>query len=128
MDWIGRLVEDRIQQAEREGAFDNLAGKGMPLPPDPFANLPTEVRLAARVLAMCGCAPEEVGLLRELNEARMRLAGAGTAADKAERLREYCAAELRYNVAMDRHRRVSGRVPRRLPSKRRRGSRPWLHY
>ncbi|MCX8031932.1 MAG: DUF1992 domain-containing protein [Thermoleophilia bacterium] len=106
MEWVDKIAEERILQAEQEGAFDNLAGHGKPLPPDPFFRLPDEIRLAARVLKICGCAPHEVGLLRELAEARHRLAEAKTPEEKAERMREYADAELRYNVAMERHRQM----------------------
>lgn len=111
MDVLERLAERRILQAQAEGAFDNLPGAGKPLPPDPFAGLPDEIRLAARVLAMCGCAPQEVGILRDLNQARQRLHEPGTKEEKDRRFREYCEAELRYNVAMDRHRRMFGQGP-----------------
>jgi hypothetical protein len=111
MEWVDRLAEQRILAAEQEGEFDNLPGQGMPLPPDPFFRLPDETRLAARVLTMCGCAPQEVGLLRDVNEARRRLKEPGTAEEKAQRMREYCDAELSYSVAMERHRHIlSGRL------------------
>lgn len=108
MEWADRLAEQRILQAELEGVFDDLPGEGRPLPPDPFFRLPEEIRLAARVLTKCGCAPQELGLLRDLNQARRRLGDWGTADERAQRMREYCEAELRYNVAMDRHRRMFG--------------------
>ncbi len=108
MDWMAWVAERRIQEAKLEGAFDNLPGEGKPLPPDRFANLPPEFRMAARVLANAGMSPEAVGLLRELRETRQRWGGAGTAEDEARIRREYCAAELQFNVAMDRQRRMSG--------------------
>jgi hypothetical protein len=108
LDWVERLAEQRILQAEQEGVFDNLSGEGKPLPPDPFFRLPEETRLAARVLTMCGCAPHELSLLRDLNQARRHLAEPGTADEKAQRMREYAEAELRYNIAMDRHRLMFG--------------------
>lgn len=111
MDWVERVAEERIRQAMAEGVFDDLPGEGKPLPPDPFAGLPEERRLAARVLTMCGCAPHEAGLLQDLNEARRRLADPGTGEEKAERMREYSAAELRYNVAMERHRQMFSTRP-----------------
>lgn len=120
MDWTDRLAEERILQAEQEGAFDGLRGEGKPLPPDPFSRLPDEMRLAARVLTMCGCAPHEIGLLQDLAEARRRLGDPGTPEEKAQRMREYAEAELRYNVAMDRHRQMFSTRPYAAP---RRGSR-----
>jgi DnaJ homologue, subfamily C, member 28, conserved domain len=113
VEWTERLAEQRILQAEREGAFENLSGEGKPLPPDPFFGLSDEIRLAGRVLTMCGCAPHELGLLRELNDARRRLSDPGTADEQAQRMREYSDAELRYNVAMDRHRQMFSKKPQR---------------
>ncbi|MCL5734905.1 MAG: DUF1992 domain-containing protein [Actinobacteria bacterium] len=125
MDWMDKLAEQRIMQAESEGALDNLPGKGRPLPPDPFFRMPEQIRLAARVLTMCGCAPQELGLLRNLNEARHLLNEAGTAEEKAQRMREYCDAELRYNIAMDRHREMfAGRIPRATQNRAQTSS-PW---
>lgn len=125
MDWMDRLVEDRILEAEAAGAFDNLPGEGKPLPPDPFFGLPDEIRLAARVLTMCGCAPHEVNLLRDLNEARHRLDDAKTPEERAQRMREYSEAELNYNIAMDRHRQMFSTAPQRGASREARKTRPW---
>ena len=69
------LVEARIQEAAVKGAFDNLPGKGKPLPKDPLEGLPYEDRIAALIHRTAGSAPEEVELLREiaqLREARER--------------------------------------------------------
>lgn len=125
MEWMQRIAEQRILQAQREGVFDNLQGEGKPLPPDRFASLPTEVRIAARVLANSGYAPVEVDLLRVLNEARQRLRDARTSEERTLRLREYCDAELNYNLAMDRQRRMSSRPPSRASSNQSHGWLPW---
>ena len=111
MDWVDKISEQRILEAEKAGVLDNLPGAGQPLPPDPFARLPEEVRLAARVLYKCGCAPQEVIVLKEFHEAQKRLHEPGTTKEKAQRLKEFCDAELKYNIAMDRHRQMSkGRI------------------
>jgi hypothetical protein len=55
--------------------------------------------------------PQELSLLREFNEARRRLEQPGTPEEKAQSMRAYCEAELKYNVAMERHRHMlSGRL------------------
>lgn len=64
------LVEARIQEAAVKGSFDNLAGKGKPLPKDPLEGLPHEDRIAALIHRTVGSAPEEVQLLREIAELR----------------------------------------------------------
>jgi hypothetical protein len=48
------LAERKIAEAMEEGVFDNLPGKGKPLPDDELANLPDDVRLAFRILKMSG--------------------------------------------------------------------------
>jgi hypothetical protein len=106
LDWKHNMAEQRIAAAQRAGELDGLAGKGKPLPPDKFANLSPGMRAAATVLGNAGYAPEEVDLLRELNVARAALGEPGTEAERAEKLRVFLDAELRYNLAMDRHRRV----------------------
>jgi hypothetical protein len=105
MDWMEYIAERRIEQAQREGVFDDLPGKGLPLPRDKFADLPQEIRLAARVLANSGYAPEEVTLLKALNEARARVRTARSADEKSRMMRLYVDAELRYSLAMERYRR-----------------------
>jgi hypothetical protein len=109
MDGFERIVERRILQAQEEGVFDNLPGRGKPLPPDPFARLRPELRMAARVLANSGYAPEEVSLLKELGRARQRLGAAETVEEREKLIREYVLAELKFNVAMDRNRRIFGK-------------------
>lgn len=106
VDWMAWIAEQRIQQAQQEGAFDNLEGSGKPLPPDRFGRLPPELRMAARVLANAGLTPETGSLLRELRQTQQRWACAGTAEEEARIRREYCAAELKFNVAMERQRRM----------------------
>ena len=106
MDWMTYIAEQRIQEAQQEGAFENLEGKGLPLPPDKFASLPPELRMAARVLAHAGLVPEAVRLLREMKETQKRWGGAGTPEEEARIRREYLAAEFKYNMEMERQRRT----------------------
>ncbi|RJQ47733.1 MAG: DUF1992 domain-containing protein [Gaiellales bacterium] len=108
MEWFERLAEKRILEAQREGAFDDLPGSGRPLPRDRFARLNPELRMAARVLANSGYAPEEVSLLKELAAARQQLGAARTAEERERLIREYSLAELRLNLALERHRRFFG--------------------
>lgn len=125
MEWTDKIAEERILQAEQEGAFDNLAGEGKPLPPDPFFRLPDEIRLAARVLRMCGCAPHELSLLSDLNQAKRRLEEAETPEEKTERMREYAEAEFRFNLALERHRLMFTARSARASRGRQRTGRPW---
>jgi hypothetical protein len=65
---LDQLVEERIRQAQREGAFDDLPGAGRPLQLDDDALVPEELRMVCRVLKNAGYVPPEVEHLRELRQ------------------------------------------------------------
>jgi hypothetical protein len=50
IDPVALIAERKILEAMEQGLFDDLPGRGKPLPEDEFANLPDEVRLCARIL------------------------------------------------------------------------------
>jgi hypothetical protein len=62
VDIITLIAERKIEEAMEEGFFQNLPGEGKPLPEDDLANLPPEIRLAARVLRSGGLLPEDATL------------------------------------------------------------------
>ncbi len=66
MDIFATIAERRIQEAMARGEFDNLPGKGRPLPPDELAGVPEELRMTYRLLKNAGCLPPEVILAREI--------------------------------------------------------------
>lgn len=51
---LRRVAENRIQEAARQGAFENLPGMGGPLAADRFRDADPAWRLALRVLATSG--------------------------------------------------------------------------
>ena len=80
--FIERLAEERIKQAQEEGAFDDLPGRGRPLDLEDDAHVPEDLRMAWRVLKNAGCLPPELLAQREIHTARELLAGM---TDEAER-------------------------------------------
>ena len=66
MEYLHRLVEDRIQKAQDEGAFDNLAGKGKPLNLDDDSAIPEDLRLTFKVLKNAHCLPIEMEMRKEI--------------------------------------------------------------
>ena len=83
--FIERLAEERIRQAQEEGAFDDLPGRGQPLDLDDDAHVPEDLRLAWRVLKNAGCLPPELEAQREIHTARELLVAL---TDEAERYRQ----------------------------------------
>ena len=89
------LINARIEQAEAEGAFDNLEGAGRPLRrvEDP------ENELINRVLQENGAVPEFVTLSRELARLREELREVGDRSRRSEILKEMSMMEARIDLA-----------------------------
>jgi hypothetical protein len=66
MSFLDKLVEEKIQRAREEGAFDNLPGKGKPLDLDEDAFIPDDLRLTYKILKNAGCLPPELELRKEI--------------------------------------------------------------
>ncbi len=65
--FIERLAEQRILEAQRNGEFDNLAGKGKPLPLEDLSAVPEDLRMAYHVLKNANVLPPEAELLKDIH-------------------------------------------------------------
>ena len=61
-----KIVEERIQQAQREGEFDDLPGSGAPIPLEEDFTVPEDLRIAYKVLKNAGFLPEEIAIKKEI--------------------------------------------------------------
>lgn len=57
---IQSIAEERIREAQEQGAFDDLPGRGRPLQEEDLSGVPEELRMAWRILKNAGCVPPEV--------------------------------------------------------------------
>jgi hypothetical protein len=62
-----RVVEEKILEAQRAGAFDDLPGKGKPLKFADDSWVPEELRVAYHVLKNAHVLPPEAELLKEIH-------------------------------------------------------------
>jgi Domain of unknown function (DUF1992) len=62
-----RIAEQRILEAQRNGAFDNLAGKGKPLELEDLSWVPEELRIGYHVLKNAHVLPPEAELLKDVH-------------------------------------------------------------
>jgi hypothetical protein len=61
------IVEERILEAQRKGAFDNLSGKGKPLKLEDLSWVPEELRVGYIVLKNAHVLPPEAELLKDIH-------------------------------------------------------------
>jgi hypothetical protein len=55
-----KIVEQKIKEAMDNGEFDNLPGKGKPLPLEDDSHVPEDLRLAYKLLKNADCLPPEL--------------------------------------------------------------------
>lgn len=67
MGFFQRVVEERILEAQRAGAFDHLPGKGKPLALDDDTWVPDDLRVAYKILKNARVLPPEAELLKEIH-------------------------------------------------------------
>lgn len=60
------LAERKIQEALRDGLFDNLQGQGRPLLFEDETWIPEDLRMTYRLLKNANCTPPEVELKRDI--------------------------------------------------------------
>ncbi len=60
MDAISIIAEERIREAQEQGALDDLPGAGKPLRLEDNSHIPEELRLAWKILKNAGYVPEEM--------------------------------------------------------------------
>ncbi len=61
-----KIIEKRIQEAQDNGDFDNLPGKGKPIQFEDDRNIPEELRLTYKILKNADCLPPELELRKEI--------------------------------------------------------------
>ena len=67
-----KLVEERIKKAQQEGFFDDLEGSSKPLKFD-NQNVPSDLRLAHKILKNAGFLPPEVELKKKITHTEQLL-------------------------------------------------------
>ena len=98
MDFLHRIAEERIQDAQREGLFDNLPGKGQPLNLDEDSAVPEDLRLAFKILKNSHCLPIEMELRKEIYNLRQLIDAAIEPETRRELRRDLNLLTLRLNI------------------------------
>lgn len=107
MSWIEIVADRKIRDAQEEGAFDNLPGKGKPLNLDHDPRVPPELRAAYRIMKDAQVLPEWIQLdkeVRQKQEQWERRVSEYAAAREAALERRPTRNDDRYLLDLDRER------------------------
>jgi hypothetical protein len=105
VDLIALLAESKIRAAMEQGQFDDLPGRGEPLPADDLARVPAELRMGFRLMRNADCLPPELEARNEAARLGALIAATGDPAERRQLSRLRADAELRYELLMERRRR-----------------------
>jgi Domain of unknown function (DUF1992) len=67
LSYFWRIAEERILEAQRAGAFDDLPGKGKPLQLEDLNWVPEDLRIGYMVLKNAHVLPPEAELLKDIH-------------------------------------------------------------
>jgi len=97
-----RIVEDRIQKALREGAFDDLPGSGKPLNLTDDSHIPEDLRLAYKILKNADFLPPEIEIKKEIRMTEDLLARAEDATARYRIIKKLNFLILKLNTTRER--------------------------
>ena len=89
------IIEAKIAEAQRAGAFDDLPGAGKPLALDDDRLVPEDLRMAYRILKNAGFVPPEIEERKEAADLRKLVAAAAGDADRRRALARLALLEAR---------------------------------
>jgi hypothetical protein len=101
---IEKAIEEKIREAMERGEFDNLAGRGKPLDLDAYFNPPEDMRMAFAMLKSNEFVPEEVEIMKEIDELKSKMAAAAEA-DREPLTKRLNDRKLALSLLLDRRRR-----------------------
>ncbi|MDR7867858.1 MAG: DUF1992 domain-containing protein [Sporomusaceae bacterium] len=104
-DILHILAERRILAAIEDGEFDNLPGKGKPLPPDNLALVPADRRAAYKILRNAGQLPVELDLKKEIVTLEQAVAACAPGEERSRLSRKLTEKTTLFNILMEKHRR-----------------------
>jgi hypothetical protein len=67
VSYFWRIAEERIKEAQRAGAFDDLPGKGKPLDLEDLSWVPEDLRIGYHILKNAHVLPPEAELLKDIH-------------------------------------------------------------
>ena len=100
MDWLSRIVEEKIQEAIEKGEFNNVQGMSKPLKLDDDSMVPEDLRATYRLMKNAGVLPEELQLRKDMITLQDLIKCCDDEREQEKLQRELSALRLRYQTLM----------------------------
>lgn len=101
-----KAIEAIIKEAQEQGKFDNLKGKGQPIDLSAYFETPEELRMAYSALKNAGFVAPEVELLQEIAALKERLANTFEEQQRSRIKKMINDKQLQYNIMIDRQKKL----------------------
>ena len=105
MNAFAILAEQRILEAQRQGALDDLPGRGQPLVIEDLSGVPEELRMGYKILKNAGFLPPELQLQQELVTLQELLERCRDEEERKLLKKRLTEKHLHYQVLSERNRR-----------------------
>jgi len=93
-----KIVEQRIKEAMEKGEFDNLPGKGRPIPLEDDSHVPEDLRLAYKLLKNADCLPPELLEKKEILQMEDMLASIPDAKERYKLIKKINFKIMKLNM------------------------------
>jgi len=85
---FSKLVEQRIQAAQRDGAFEDLQGAGKPIEFEDDSGVPEDLRLAYKMLKNADFTPPEIEIKKQILQTEDLLGGMRDSREKYQAIKK----------------------------------------
>jgi hypothetical protein len=93
-----KIIEKRIQEAQKKGEFDDLPGQGEPLDIEDDTHIPEDLRLAYKILKNADCLPPELEIKKEIRQMEDMLDGIPDEKEKYRMIKRINYKIMRLNM------------------------------
>lgn len=98
-----KIVEERIQKAQKKGLFENLPGSGKPISFSEQENsIPNDLHLAYKILKNADCLPPQIELKKKIQQTKDLLANMQDTAEKYRTLKKLNYLIMKINTISNR--------------------------
>lgn len=105
MNIFGFIAEQKIQEAIRNGDFDNLPGKGKPLKIENMSDISPEDRMAYKILKNAGILPPEMQVRNKISELEKQMILCNSEDEKNNLRAKLNKMRTEYNIMIERNKR-----------------------